>query len=114
MQTITSTVKGVVNCNNTHVVYRLECARGCYYIGQTKRRLRDRGAEHRYASHNGSPAYPMARHYLAAAHGCESVLRVTSTGLCEITTYWVQPTVRQDSPRKASVPPSFFSRVSPC
>lgn len=41
--------KHFANCNSTHVVYRLDCKCGCFYIGLTKRRLRDRFSEHKYA-----------------------------------------------------------------
>ncbi len=30
-----------INCNSTHVIYRLECLCKCFYIGLTKRRLHD-------------------------------------------------------------------------
>lgn len=36
-------------CNTTHVVSRHECICDCFYIGLTKRRLRDRVVEHRYS-----------------------------------------------------------------
>lgn len=38
-----------INCNTSFVVYRLECPCGCFYIGRTKRKLKERLAEHKYA-----------------------------------------------------------------
>ncbi|XP_026098621.1 uncharacterized protein LOC113069710 [Carassius auratus] len=72
----TYTINSFINCNSTHVVYRLECTCGCFYIGLTKRRLRDRVAEHRYAIRTGNMNYPMAKHYIDAKHGSDSTLRV--------------------------------------
>ena len=43
----------------------------------TKRRLRDRVAEHRYALHTGNLNYPMAKHYLEAQHGTNTTLIVS-------------------------------------
>lgn len=60
--------KHFANCNTTHVVYRLECGCGCFYIGRTKRRLRDRLAEHKYAIRTQNPSYPMAVHFREAGH----------------------------------------------
>ncbi len=43
--------------------------------GLTKRRLKDRLYEHRYAIRVGNMNYPMARHYKEAQHGRASSLR---------------------------------------
>ena len=64
-----------VNCNTTHVVYRLECECGCFYVGRTKRRLRDRVSEHVYAIRTTNEKYPMAKHYKQAGHGNPNTLR---------------------------------------
>lgn len=56
------------NCNTTFVVYRLECECGCFYIGRTKRRLKDRLAEHKLAIRKKDPQYPMAMHFQSAGH----------------------------------------------
>lgn len=69
-------ISSFVNCNTTHVVYQLECICGCFYIGLTKRRLRDRVAEHRYAIWTGNLSYPTAKHYMEAQHSNDSSLRV--------------------------------------
>lgn len=55
--------RNYANCNTTHVIYRLDCECGCFYIGLTKRRLRDRFAEHKYAIRTENPNYPMAVHF---------------------------------------------------
>lgn len=70
-------INGFINCNTTHVVYRLECTCGCFYVGLTKRRLRDRVAEHRYAIRTGNLNYPMAKHYIEAHHGSDCTLKVS-------------------------------------
>ena len=67
------------NCNTKCVVYTLECGEcdlGCFYIGRTKRRLKDRLAEHKYAIRTHNPNYPMASHYLAAGHSNLDALTV--------------------------------------
>lgn len=56
------------NCNSTFVVYRLECECGCFYVGRTKRKLRQRLAEHKNAIKTVNPNYPMAQHYKNAGH----------------------------------------------
>ncbi len=38
-------IKAFINCNTTFVVYRLSCKCGCFYVGRTKRRLKDRISE---------------------------------------------------------------------
>lgn len=55
--------KQYANCNTTHVIYRLDCKCGCFYIGLTKRRLRDRVAEHKYAIKTANENYPIAKHF---------------------------------------------------
>lgn len=49
-------------CNTTHVIYRLDCSCGAFYVGLTKRRLRDRFSEHRNAIRTNNPNYPIAVH----------------------------------------------------
>ena len=67
--------KSYANCNTTYVVYRLECVCGCFYIGRTKRRLRDRLAEHKYAIKTQNPNYPMAVHCKSPGHSNPNSLR---------------------------------------
>ena len=68
------TVNAVANCNTTFVVHRLEWECGCFYIGRTKRRLKDRVAEHKYAIRTRNAVYPMAVHYQQAGHPWVSIL----------------------------------------
>lgn len=48
-----------------HMSYRMSCpcVDGFFYIGRTKRRLRDRLAEHKYAIRIRNSDYPMAIHF---------------------------------------------------
>lgn len=55
--------KHFANCNTTHVIYRLDCKCGCFYIGLTKRRLRGRFGEHKYAIKTKNLNYPIAKHF---------------------------------------------------
>ena len=48
------------------VVYRLSCTCGCFYIGRTKCRLKDRVSEHKYAIRKANFDYPMAKHFFEA------------------------------------------------
>lgn len=67
-----------INCNTTFVIYRLTCpcAEGFFYIGRTKRRLRDRLAEHKYAIRIGNSDYPMARHFSECHNSNDTLLRI--------------------------------------
>ncbi len=69
-------IKSFINCNSSYVVYRLECECGHFYIGQTKRKLRLRVAEHKYAIRVKNMLYQMARHYNEVGHVTESSLKV--------------------------------------
>lgn len=63
-----------INCNTTHVVYILKCPCGLIYVGQTKRSLKLRIAEHKAAIRNKNMDYAIARHYIQANHGsCASL-----------------------------------------
>lgn len=68
--------KHFINCNSTFVVYRLTCPCECFYIGRTKRRLKDRVAEHKYAIKTNNVDYPMARHFHRCHNSNENLLRV--------------------------------------
>lgn len=69
-------IKHFVNCNTTYVVYRLICPCNHFYVGRTKRRLKDRVAEHKYAIRCNNEDYPMARHFNSAHNGDASLLQV--------------------------------------
>ena len=57
------------NCNTSFIVYRLECPCGCFYVGRTKRKFKDRLGEHKTAIRTANPNYPMAMHYQEKGHG---------------------------------------------
>lgn len=61
-------LRSFANCNTCYVVYKLECECGHFYIGRTKRRLKDRLAEHKRAIRKNDPQYPMAIHFNTAGH----------------------------------------------
>ena len=66
-------INSFINCNTSYVVYRCECPCGYFCIGRTKRKLKARLAEHKYAIRTGNPQYPMAVHYKDVNHGsCNS------------------------------------------
>lgn len=67
--------KGHATCNTTYVVYRLECECGCFYIGRTKRKLKERLAEHKYAIRTNNMNYPMAKHYQQTGHSSPNSLK---------------------------------------
>lgn len=67
--------KGFANCNTTFVVYRLECECGRFYIGRTKRKFKERLAEHKYAIRTQNLLYPMAKHYKQAGHSSPNSLK---------------------------------------
>lgn len=66
-------LKGYANCNTTFVVYKLECDCGCFYIGRTKRRLKDRLLEHKRAIRNHDQQYPMAMYFQTAGHNINTL-----------------------------------------
>ena len=68
-------IKGFINCNTTHVIYMLKCPCGLVYIGQTKRNLKIRIAEHKAAIRNGNMDYAIARHYKDKGHGSAATLK---------------------------------------
>ena len=65
------------NCNTSYIVYKLECPCGHFYIGRTKRKLKVRLAEHKYAIRTGNPQYPMAVHYKDVNQGCCNSLKIS-------------------------------------
>lgn len=67
---------GFINCNSEYVVYRLQCPCGCFYVGRTKRKLKERFYEHKYAIRVNNEDYPMAKHYKEIHHSDPSSLRI--------------------------------------
>lgn len=68
-----------IKCNTTFVVYRLTYPCLCFYIGNTKRRLKDRVAEHKYAIRTNNMDYGMVRHFLTRHNKDDSLLKVEGT-----------------------------------
>ena len=70
-------INDFINCNTTHVIYRLTCTcPNIFYVGRTKRRLRDRLAEHKYAIRTNNINYPIARHFNKCHNNNDSLLRI--------------------------------------
>lgn len=61
-------IEDFINCNTTHVIYRLHCSCKHFYIGITIRRLRDRVVEHRYAIRTRNLNRPVANYYPEAKY----------------------------------------------
>lgn len=53
----------------------LKCPCGLVYVGQTKRPLKLRIAEHKAAIRNRNMDYAIARHYVQANHGSNASLK---------------------------------------
>ncbi|KAL2083743.1 hypothetical protein ACEWY4_021516 [Coilia grayii] len=68
-------IKDFINCSSTHVIYVLTCPCGLMYVGQTKRNLKLRIAEHKAAIRNSNFDYAIARHYRDQGHGSAASLR---------------------------------------
>ncbi|KAL2076917.1 hypothetical protein ACEWY4_027491 [Coilia grayii] len=67
---------GFINYNSEYVVYRLLCPCGCFYAGRTKRKLKERFSEHKYAIKTNNEDYPMAKHYREIHYSDPSSLKV--------------------------------------
>lgn len=67
---------GFINCNSEYVVYLLKCPCGCFYVGRTKRKLKERFYEHKYAIRVKNDDYPMAKHYKDVHHSDPSSLKI--------------------------------------
>ena len=70
-------INDFINCSTTFVIYRLTCTcPGVFYVGRTKRRLRDRLAEHKYAIRTNNMVYPIARHFKDVHNSNDTLLRI--------------------------------------
>ncbi|XP_054867021.1 uncharacterized protein LOC111575603 isoform X1 [Amphiprion ocellaris] len=83
--TYTFKCRSFANCNTTHVVYRLDCVCGCFYIGRTKRKLKERFAEHKYAIRKGNMEYPIAKHFKNMTHTNINELTIMAIEVIENT-----------------------------
>lgn len=68
-------ISSFINCNSTHIVYLLKCPCGLVHVGQTKRQLKLRIAEHKTAIRTKNITYAIARHYVQANHCSPASLR---------------------------------------
>ncbi|XP_045889185.1 uncharacterized protein LOC123959274 [Micropterus dolomieu] len=68
-------IKECINCLSTHVVRVLKCPCGLMYVGQTKRNLKVRVAEHKAAIRNENMDYAISRHYREKKHGSATTLK---------------------------------------
>ena len=67
-------VRGNHTCITTNVVYCITCRRcGKLYIGETKRRLGDRFAEHLRSVRQQTPGLTVAQHFGAPPHTLSDV-----------------------------------------
>ena len=66
-----------ISCTTEFLIYRLSCScPGIFYIGRTKRRLKDRLWEHKYAIRTKNFDYPIARHFAEVHNSNETFLRI--------------------------------------
>lgn len=68
--------RSFANCNSTFVVYRLDCVCGAFYVGRTKRKLKERFAEHKYAIRTENLDYPIAKHFKRMGHSNINDLKI--------------------------------------
>ena len=66
-------VRGIISCATTRVVYYIYCCCGLGYVGQTKRQLKQRIAEHRSAIRRQDMSSPIAAHFIEAGHSISSL-----------------------------------------
>ena len=61
-------VKGRISCRSTYCVYALTCPCKLWYIGKTKRELKTRICEHKWAIRHHDEKSSVARHFNQANH----------------------------------------------
>ena len=97
-------INDYISCTTDFIIYRLSCScPGIFYIGRTKRRLKDRLWEHKHAIKTKNFDYPIARHFAEAHNSNESILRIMGIEhikplirggdrlrkLCQRETFWI-------------------------
>lgn len=95
-------IRGVITCSTTHVIYMIRCPCGLAYIGKTSRELRTRISEHRSKIRSGDERSPVAAHFKKAGHnvsalrylGVEGIVRQRRGGdlerrLLQRETFWI-------------------------
>ena len=77
----TSKIKSHITCETSNVIYIIQCTKcNLQYIGETKRRLKDRFNEHRRPIMNPFCSYTptaVSRHFLTSGHAENCTLVVT-------------------------------------
>ena len=69
------TIRDRFTCLSVNVVYSITCRRcGCLYIGETRRRLRERFCEHLRSIRNNSLGFPVAQHFNSASHSLNDIM----------------------------------------
>lgn len=61
-------IKSIITCASTHVVYLLKCPCGLAYVGKTTRKLKQRISEHKSSIRRNDRDYPVAVHFNDAQH----------------------------------------------
>lgn len=64
----TFTIKSMITCTSTHVVYTLTCPCGLMYVGKTTRQLKQRISEHKSTIRRNDRDYPVAVHFNDKGH----------------------------------------------
>lgn len=78
-------IKSVITCVSTHVVYLIRCPCGIGYVGKTSRQLKQRISEHKSSIRRKDLNYPVAVHFLTLNHD------VTSLRFCGIEKVTLPP-----------------------
>eukprot|EP00061_Rhincodon_typus_P002756 g18384.t1 len=67
-------IRQMFTCTSTNVVYCIHCSQcGLLYIGETKRRLRDRFVEHLRSVHDKRQHLPVANHFNSPSHSLDDM-----------------------------------------
>lgn len=66
-------IKSVITCASTHVVYMLRCPCGLAYVGKTTRKLKQRISEHKSTIRRNDRDYPVAVHFNDKHHDIASL-----------------------------------------
>ncbi len=66
-------IRSVITCSTTHVVYLIRCPCGLAYVGKTTRELRTRISEHRSTIRTGDEKSPVAAHFKRAGHNVSAL-----------------------------------------
>jgi len=71
----THNIRDHFTCQSENVVYCISCRLcNCLYIGETRRRLRERFSEHLRSIRNHSRGFPVAEHFNSASHSLDDIM----------------------------------------